>query len=289
MNIKYAIWLILFVLVIVLTTRFLARMDRNIAGDLVSGTSPNLSASLSPLPSFNFVEKNIIVFSPKSGDKVESPFTVTGKARVFENTFVYILRGEKGSELYKNHAIADASDIGQYGNFEVKIPVSVQAVNSNNLTLEVFDYSAKDGSVENLVSIPLEVAVKETMDIDIYLTNTKLDSESTCTKAFQTKRQILKTKEVAYMSLYQLIQGPNMGELSEGYDTDIPGQTAIHSVKIVNGTAYADFDEGLEYGVSGSCRVTMIRSQIENTLKQFSTVKNVVISINGKTEGILQP
>jgi len=33
----------------------------------------------------------------------------------------------------------------------------------------------------------------------------------------------------------------------------------------------------------------MIISQIKQTLKQFPTIKDVVISINGQTEVILQP
>jgi len=35
--------------------------------------------------------------------------------------------------------------------------------------------------------------------------------------------------------------------------------------------------------------VTAIRAQITETLKQFPTVENVVISIDGRTEDILQP
>ncbi|MFP3868831.1 MAG: GerMN domain-containing protein [Desulfobacteraceae bacterium] len=53
--------------------------------------------------------------------------------------------------------------------------------------------------------------------------------------------------------------------------------------------ARADFDQTLEYRVAGSCRVQAIRAQIEHTLRQFPTVTEVVISINGKTEEILEP
>ena len=53
--------------------------------------------------------------------------------------------------------------------------------------------------------------------------------------------------------------------------------------------AYVDFDEQLEFQVGGSCRVSAIRAQIIQTIKQFSTVKDVIISINGRTEDILQP
>jgi len=45
----------------------------------------------------------------------------------------------------------------------------------------------------------------------------------------------------------------------------------------------------LEFQVGGSCRVAAISAQIMETLKQFPTVKDVIISINSRTEDILQP
>jgi len=45
----------------------------------------------------------------------------------------------------------------------------------------------------------------------------------------------------------------------------------------------------LEFQVGGSCRVSAIRAEIIQTLKQFSTIKEVIISINNRTEDILQP
>ena len=58
---------------------------------------------------------------------------------------------------------------------------------------------------------------------------------------------------------------------------------------IADETAKVDFDETMEKGMGGSCRVSAIRAQITETLKQFSTVKDVIISVNGRTEDILQP
>jgi spore germination protein GerM len=63
----------------------------------------------------------------------------------------------------------------------------------------------------------------------------------------------------------------------------------VESLKIENRTAYAAFDTELERAVGGSCRVSAIRAQIIETLKQFSSVDNVIISIDGRTEDILQP
>jgi len=48
-------------------------------------------------------------------------------------------------------------------------------------------------------------------------------------------------------------------------------------------------DKQIEYQMGGSCRVSAIRSQITQNLLQFPTIKNVIISVNGRTEDILQP
>ena len=63
----------------------------------------------------------------------------------------------------------------------------------------------------------------------------------------------------------------------------------IQSLTIGDGILRVDFDGTLEFGAGGSCRVTAIRSQIRETVKQFPSVRDVVISINGRTEDILQP
>lgn len=87
----------------------------------------------------------------------------------------------------------------------------------------------------------------------------------------------------------ELLQGPTKAERTEGYRTSINEGVKIQRLTIQNGLARIDFNEILEFRVAGSCRVRSIRAQIEHTLKQFPTVREVIISINGRTEDILQP
>jgi spore germination protein GerM len=61
----------------------------------------------------------------------------------------------------------------------------------------------------------------------------------------------------------------------------------LQNLTIENGIARADFNSALNVG--GSCRVTAISSQIKQTLLQFDTVNQVIISINGRTDNVLQP
>jgi spore germination protein GerM len=55
------------------------------------------------------------------------------------------------------------------------------------------------------------------------------------------------------------------------------------------GVARADFSEGLQQGIGGSMRVLGIRQQIEATLTTIPGIKSVILSIEGETEGVLQP
>ena len=130
---------------------------------------------------------------------------------------------------------------------------------------------------------------QDTATLKVYFMNDKLDPEITCQKVFPVERTVPYTLGVAQAALKQLLVGPTDAEKAAGYATTIPQGVTLESVTIKDGTAYAAFDETLERSVGGSCRVTAIRQQIIRTLQQFPTVTNVVISINGRTEDILQP
>ena len=130
---------------------------------------------------------------------------------------------------------------------------------------------------------------QQTIKVKVYFNNDKLDPEFSCNKVFPIEREIPKTEAVARAAIEELLKGLTQEEKSEGYFTSINKDAGIQKLSIINGVAKIDFNENLEYQVGGSCRVSAIRAQITRTLKQFPTVEDVVISINGRTEDILQP
>lgn len=128
-----------------------------------------------------------------------------------------------------------------------------------------------------------------TTTIEVFFNNSIMDPEISCNKVFPVERVIEITKAPASTSLALLFAGPTSEEKDRGFFTSINEGVATQYLKIENGVAFADFNGQLEFQVGGSCRVSAIRAQIAETLKQFSTVKDVIISINGRTEDILQP
>lgn len=240
----------------------------------------------------NLKEKNIAVESPRAGEKITFPLTVTGRARVFENTINYrVLDADTKAVVASGFATADAPDIGQFGDFSFEIIGTAKSQAAGQLILQVYWASPKDGSDLDVVNIPVTYEMAEGTALKLFFSNNNLDPEISCNEVFPVERFVSKTLTPARTALEMLLSGPNNEEFNQGYYSSINQGTKINSLKIENGVATVDFNETIQAEVGGSCRVSIIRQQIEQTLKQFPTVKKVTICVAGncQQDEILQP
>ena len=141
-------------------------------------------------------------------------------------------------------------------------------------------------------SKPVEIPAVEaarTIKVKAFFLNNRLDPEVTCTRVFPVEREVPETKAVAGAALKELLAGPTEADKKLGYATAINDGVVVQRLVIEDGVAQADLSSRLEDQVGGSCRVAAIRAQMVETLKQFPTVKEVRLSVDGRTEDILQP
>lgn len=96
----------------------------------------------------------IKVFTPTAKEQVERAFMVQGVASVFEGTLLYRVKDVDGDVLYNNFTTAG---MGDWYFFEIPIDVPAPIENGSDFTVELFTESARDGSEENLVSLPLNL------------------------------------------------------------------------------------------------------------------------------------
>ena len=256
-------------------------------GESVSPSpTASVSASTSPSPTSTPTSSNITITSPLANAMVDSPILVTGQARVFENQFLVQIKNSSGTVVASAHVMTDAKDAGQFGNYSVKIPIPAGAA-TDTMKVEAVSYAAKgDGSLEAYTSVPVKLKYTDTMHIYAAF----LTDPNDCTKTTLFPRTITKTSQFPYMSLVELLKGPDDVEKTQGNaSTGIPTGVEVNSFKQTGNTISVDFNQALQQDVAGSCRVQGIQAQITDTLKQFLGVTNVVISINGQTAGILQP
>lgn len=103
------------------------------------------------LPEIVAQSKFIKIFDPAPDTRIPPSFTVEGVANVFEGAISCRLRDAQGNFSQEIQATAG---MGDWYFFQVDMEVPEEFEDSFHL--ELFTYSAKDGSIENLVQIPLK-------------------------------------------------------------------------------------------------------------------------------------
>ena len=96
---------------------------------------------------------NVIVAQPLPNDEVSSPVTVRGRARVFEAALSSRVVSDTGTELGISHFMTSAG-APEFGDFRAEVNFTKPAGVSRGF-VEVFSNSPRDGSVQDLVRIPV--------------------------------------------------------------------------------------------------------------------------------------
>lgn len=256
-----------------------SKSDPGAPGDTSRGSSDRIPTA----------SRNITISSPRPDDAITgNALTLSGTARTFENAFAYRVTGGDGGILAEGHSMAKG-EMGHFNPYSLRVPLKPGY--TGDALLEVFQFSAKDGSEIDKVSIPIRVVSDGTaglMTLRIYLTNAAKGTAKDCRAVFARNRQVEKTVAVAERALNALLEGPSDAERREGYGSEIPAGTRLRDITIENGRAVADFSPELNR-IAGACAVTAARSQIEQTLRQFPTVTSVTITVNGSPKEVLQP
>lgn len=249
----------------------------------------------------NELEKSdlIRIDNPRPNQTIESPFLVKGQARgywFFEADFPVKLFDDNGFLL----GIKPAQALGEWMTedfvpFEVAFPFAAPSTPKGKLVLEKDNPSGMPEHADELI-VPvcfeeMPETSQELMAVKIFLSDSRYVNEPyfDCSRTIAVERQAAETSAVARASLEALLRGATQEEINQGFVSNIPPGVRIQKLTVENGVAKVDFDEQLEYQMGGSCRVAAISAQITDTLKQFPTVNEVVISVNGRTEDVLQP
>ena len=261
-----------------------------------SRPSPTVAANPTVSPG---LQDAIVVLEPKPSQSIGSPVRIAGHARVYEGTVRFEVVDAKGEVVGKGFTTATAG-APEVGYFSAEI-LFTRPQSDTPGVIRVFGDDPREGKRVGLVEVPVTLvgttpaataaatpagaAAGRTLTLKLYFTKVVAND----LQFIAVERTIPHTLQMGRASIEELLKGPNEAERRSGLETAIPVGAKLNSLRIENGVAYADFNEKLQEGVGGSLRVMSIRRQITLTLQQFSTVRNVVISINGQTEDILQP
>ncbi len=207
---------------------------------------------------------NIHVFSPKPGDEIGLPVIIQGEARTFERHFSYRVINAKGTVLVEGAAMSSGKvDIGQFDPFTVSVNYPDPKTASGSI--EVFEYSARDGSEINNVIVPV-MFEKNPAAVSVKLYFVGLTTPLT--------RRIAKSDTPIRAALDELFKGVYKTENPTGAITSsIPAGTVINSVSLKSGVLTIDLSATMNAAA---------QTQITKTAQQFASVTSVVFTTNGK-------
>ena len=234
--------------------------------------------------------KNVIVSSLIDHQVIGNPFVILGRARAFESVVNWRISDAHGKVLGQGSVMTNAQDMGLYGSFRVRA-FFADVPETDTGTAQVFTMSPKDGSEQDMVSIPVTFS-KDRSVVKVYFSNVLKDPNvEHCDVVYPVTRRIVKTQNVAEVALLELLKGPTAQEQTAGSRTTIVPGTVLRSVNVsADHVATPDFSNELAYGLGGSCRVQALVSQINQTLKQFPEIETVNIFIDGQDAKLkLQP
>lgn len=131
-----------------------------------------------------------------------------------------------------------------------------------------------------------------TMQVSVFFQNPILANDPDlidCGKVFSVVRTVEKVPGVARQALQELLLGPTETERGAGYQTAISKEIGLHidSVSLNDGVLTIEFNRSPFLG--GSCALAGVVSQIRSTAKQFSSVKEVKMLVNGTEEWAMNP
>lgn len=228
---------------------------------------------------------NVLIETPEEGTRPQGPeFEVSGRAKVGVGTVRIVVTDANGSPLYDQIAAVSSGPGEPFGRFVAV--VNLVAVPTAPVTVTV----TRDANANETVSRTVLYGQPDQVNLKVYFKNDGMNADKACDLVFPVNRSVSGKIAIYRAAVEALLAGPNADEVAGGYATSVPGSVILKSVAAdSNGTVTADFNERLSNGVTGSCRISTLRAQIAATLKQFPEVHDVVISVNGKTDNVLQP
>lgn len=206
-----------------------------------------------------------------------NPLIVRGRARTFENT-VQVRARDADDRVITEVFETSVGEMGHHNPYVAQLWLVRDP--GSHVTVEAFEYSAKDGSVRSLTSKRIAIPAAR-----MQLTLMFADD---CTSSAPFTRDVPPAEAIARLLVEILVAGPDDSEQAGGASQAFPPGSRVKSVLLRDGELTVDFNERLQ-NVGGSCAAQAIRESVTQTLSRLPAVKRVVITAAGSRELALQP
>ncbi len=238
----------------------------------------------------NELEKSdlIRIESPKPNQTITSPLIITGEARgtwYFEASFPVSLLDSEGNQVAEGSAQALGEWMTEdFVPFEAELTFTASGTESGTLILEKANPSGLPENADEL-RIPVRFEDSERRQVSVYYYNEEVDRDGnpnlSCDSRYvrPVQKEIPVTQTPIQDTIELLIQGNlTSSERQQGFTTEFPLEGfELEGANLENGLLTLEFSDPQNATSGGSCRVSLLRSQIEKTAQAFEEVDEVEI------------
>lgn len=240
-------------------------------------------------------EAALIIESPSIDAVLSDTFDVSGRAKPIAGaTLMLEVRDMSGGTLFRSALDVERQADSAYVRFARTVRLSLAPPPTAPGTVELY-WQHLDTARDSQPSAGTDRVTRrvsfadDTVRVSAFYSR-RGQSEEECQAVFPVDRRVSVRDSAYRAAIESLLAGPTEVERSAGFFTSIPSGAELVAVAAdSSGTVTAEFDDDLDRGAAGSCRVGAIRAQIEATLLHFPEVKRVIISAGGRIEDALQP
>ena len=266
---------------IAITVLYYTHLHRKITGPTT------MPGDISVLPN---TQTNIRNLSIRAGETIQSPFTISGEARgwYFEGSFPIHIVDAIGAPIASGLAQAKSDWMtNDFVPFTATVSFASPQSPDGTIILQK-DNPSGDSSFDQEIRIPIQFDTTKHRAVLLYFYSPKKDTNVACDSQdlVAVTRMLPMSKTPIQDTLKTLLSGPTPQEQSLGLTSDfpLPGVT-LSSASLSNGTLTLSFSDPSHHTSGGSCKVGILRAQIEATAMQFSEVT----AVRFKPDTVFQP
>jgi hypothetical protein len=186
----------------------------------------------------------IIVTSPQSGDQATVPIKVTGSASVFEAAVTIAVESADGNRTFCRTTTTASEGAPGTGSFETQIafPPPTEPTDGR---VQVYSISPKDGSIQNLVSVPVVISSDQpAIVVDSPLCDAQVTSPVTITgtaSVFEAALTVVVSdadgNELASANIMASAGAPERGDFSTELSFSLPGGAQMGRIEAYSRSA----------------------------------------------------
>lgn len=245
-------------------------------------------------PATSTANNLIRVTSPQPNASVRSPLTITGEARgnwYFEASFPVKILDAAGRELGVHYAQAQGEWMTtNFVPFRSTLNFATSTTPTGTLVLEKDNPSGLPQNAAEL-RIPIRFAVTapatQTRTVKLFFYNDNLDKDASGNILCSAKGLVTVNRTIPFTNtpiqdaVRELLKGPTQAEKAAAPNSATPESefplagVALTSASLSQGVLTLTFADPQNKTSGGSCRVNVLRAQIEATAKQFGGVTSV--------------